>query len=150
MYAWTKNYVGIPFVSGGRDRCGADCYGLIRLVFADVYGISLPELSVYSNALDRKLTAPLFHEFLPLICADKVPGPEEKAVALMCFGGMPTHVGIYAGDDYILHCRNITGAVCERISSPALQCRIEGWYRVNESLYSEKSLFTEHRKTDCL
>ncbi len=53
MYAWTQKYVGIPFLSGGRNEGGVDCYGLVRLILNNEYGYNLPLLSnTYDNALD--------------------------------------------------------------------------------------------------
>lgn len=36
-------YVGIPFLDGGRNRCGCDCWGLVRLIHGYEWGINLPE-----------------------------------------------------------------------------------------------------------
>ena len=62
-----------------------------------------------------------------------VEQPEEKAVALMKMRGRLCHVGLYAGDGYIIHSRHNLGAVCERLSSPQLAGCVEGWYRVDSS-----------------
>jgi cell wall-associated NlpC family hydrolase len=133
MYSWTQKYVGIPFRSNGRDFNGCDCYGLVRLVFHNEYDIGLPEFNIYSNALDCHETVNIFKDFVPVICGSKISKPEEKAVCLIrTKGGLLSHVGIYAGDGFILHTRNKTGAVCERISSRFFTGRIEGWYHVNE------------------
>ena len=134
MYDWVKNYIGIPFVSGGRDETGCDCYGLVRLVLKEEYGISLPLLnSDYTNALSVAETKRLFFENVPLLCGERIKEPEEKAVALMNMCGRLCHVGLYAGEGYIIHSRHKVGVVCERLSSPQLAGRVEGWYRVNQS-----------------
>lgn len=133
MYSWVKKYVGIPFVSGGRDMTGCDCYGLVRLVLNTEYGCNLPILNGdYTNALNSQETKLLFAEYVPVLCAEKNMSPDEMSVCLMRMNGMTTHIGIYAGSGFILHARNKTGAVCERISSPFLTGRIEGWYHVSK------------------
>lgn len=131
LYSWVKRYIGIPFVSNGRTREGCDCYGLVRMVLRDEYGITLPELSCdYSSALNRTETEKLFIENLPVLAAGKIPAPEEKAVALITEGGRPCHLGIVAGAGYILHTGAKTGSVCQRVTHPGLRGRIEGYYRV--------------------
>lgn len=141
MYSWTQKYVGIPFRSNGRNFEGCDCYGLVRLVLQNEYDICLPEFNLYSNALDCHETVNLFKNFVPIICGSKISKPEEKSVCLVkTMGGLLSHVGIYAGDGFILHTRNKTGAVCERISSPFFTGRIEGWYHVHKINNSTESI----------
>lgn len=132
MYGWVKKYIGIPFVSNGRTIKGCDCYGLIRLVLHNEYGIELPELSDdYSNALNVEETARLFAEHRPIIAAEKIDKPEEKALVVITEHGFPAHVGIVAGGGLVLHTGMKTGSVCQRESHPGLRSRIEGYYRVS-------------------
>ena len=147
MYDWCGKYVGIPFVSGGRDTSGCDCYGLVRLILQEEYGMSLPVLNGdYTNALSVEETKLLFCENIPLLCGECIKEPEEKSVALMNMCGRLCHVGLYAGDGYIIHSRHKVGVVCERLSSPQLAGRVEGWYRVNQSnSISESVLFRKKR-----
>ena len=135
MKNWVNLYVGIPFVSGGRTHTGCDCYGLVRLILKEQYGYELPLLSGdYSNALNIAETKKLFIQNIPLLCGNKLENPEETSVALIRIYGRLCHVGLYAGDGYIIHSRHKTGVVCERIDSPMLSGCIEGWYRVCKSL----------------
>jgi cell wall-associated NlpC family hydrolase len=130
-YPWVKNYIGIPFVSNGRAKEGCDCYGLVRLALRNEYGIELPALSDdYENALNIKETSRLFTEQLPVLAAEKLEGPEEKAVVIITEHGSPCHLGLCAGDGHILHTTVKTGAVCQRVTHPDLRGRIGGYYRV--------------------
>jgi hypothetical protein len=131
MYPWVKNYIGIPFLSNGRTKDGCDCYGLVRLVLQNEYGMFLPELSDdYTDARNIRETAELFERFLPVLSACSIDGPEEKAVAVIREQGRPCHLGIVAGGCYILHTGAKTGSVCQRSTHPDLQGRIERYYRV--------------------
>jgi len=131
IYEWVKRYVGIPFKSNGRTLAGCDCYGLVRLVLRNEYGIELPELSNdYTNALNVKETARLFKENLPVIAGRKIAAPEEKAVVVITEHGVAAHVGIVAGDGHILHTGIKTGSICQRETHPGLRGRIGGYYHV--------------------
>lgn len=143
MYSWVHKYIGIPFVSGGRDFNGCDCYGLVRLIFLNEYKYNFPLLSVdYDNALCIAETKKLFSQNVPILCAEKIAEPEEKAVALMRTKGSLCHVGVYAGDGFIIHSRHNIGAVCERFTNPMLASCVEGWYRVNPSYSISESVFS--------
>jgi len=132
MYEWVKKYIGIPFASNGRSIDGCDCYGLVRLVLRNEYGVDLPELSNdYSNALNVSETSRLFAENLPVLTAEKTDMPEEKAVVVITERGVNAHIGIVAGSGYILHTGAKTGSVCQRATHPGLRGRIEGYYRVS-------------------
>jgi len=132
IYGWVKKYIGIPFVSNGRTLAGCDCYGLVRLVLRNEYGIELPELTDnYADALNVRETARLFAEKRPVLAAEKITGPQEKAVVVITEHGVPAHIGIAAGGGYILHTGIKTGSVCQRETHPGLRGRIEGYYRVS-------------------
>jgi len=131
MYKWVKKYIGIPFLSNGRTPAGCDCYGLVRLVLRNEYGIDLPELSDnYADALNVKETARLFAEQLPVLAGQKINAPQERAVVVITEHGVAAHIGIVAGGGYILHTGIKTGSICQRETHPGLRGRIEGYYHV--------------------
>jgi hypothetical protein len=72
----------------------------------------------------------LFTEKLPVLTADKAYLPEEKTVVVITEGGRPVHVGIYAGNGFILHTNVKTNSICQKTSHPGLTNRIEGYYHV--------------------
>jgi cell wall-associated NlpC family hydrolase len=129
---WAGEYVGIPFASGGRDRTGADCYGLVRLVRTEQFGGTLPLLSGdYTDADNFAETEALIRAKRPLLTGRRTETPEAGDVCVLRFHGLPVHLGIYAGGGRMLHTLKGTGSVLQRISDPRLAGRIEGWYRVN-------------------
>ena len=129
---WAKEYVGIPFASGGRDKAGADCYGLVRLVRTEQFGDTLPLLSGdYADAGNFAETEALIRARRPLLAGRRVETPEAGDVCVIKFHGLPVHLGVCAGAGRLLHTLKGTGSVLQRISDPCLTGRIEGWYRVN-------------------
>jgi cell wall-associated NlpC family hydrolase len=131
VYKWVGKYIGIPFVSNGRTIEGCDCYGLVRLVLRNEYGIDLPLLSDdYSDAANLRETAKLFKDNLPVLAGEKISEPLEKAVVVITEHGAAAHIGIAAGGGYILHTGVKTGSVCQRVTHPGLRGRIEGYYYV--------------------
>jgi cell wall-associated NlpC family hydrolase len=129
---WAKEYVGIPFASGGRDKNGADCYGLVRLVRAERFGGNLPLLSGdYTDAGNFAETEALVRSMRPLLAGRQVERPEAGDVCVLRFHGLPVHLGIYAGAGRLLHTLKGMGSVLQRITDPCLAGRIEGWYRVD-------------------
>lgn len=131
IYEWVKKYVGIPFVSNGRTMEGCDCYGLVRLVLQNEYGIALPEFSDnYDDANNVRETVLLFSKHRPVILAEKLPCPQEKALVIITEHGVAAHIGIVAGGGCILHTGYKTGCICQRETHPGIRSRIEGYYRV--------------------
>jgi cell wall-associated NlpC family hydrolase len=128
---WAREYVGIPFADRGRDRGGLDCWGLVRLVLAEQFGKHLPSLSLsYESANDEEAVRDLVCAQRPLLKARRVADPVYGDVALLRLRGFLCHVGVYVGDDCMLHVRRGTAAVVDRLSSIIWRRRLEGFYRV--------------------
>jgi cell wall-associated NlpC family hydrolase len=131
--SWAKEYVGIPFVSNGRTKEGADCYGLVRLVRNEQFGGNMPLLSGdYKDANNFAETGRVMKAQQPLLAGQPVGTPEVGDVCVLKFHGMPVHAGIYAGGGYALHTLTQTGSILQRVSDPQFSTRIEGWYRVTD------------------
>lgn len=129
---WAGTYVGIPFVSGGRSRDGADCYGLIRLILLEQFNKTLPLLSAdYSDADNLEETEKVMKARRPVLAGQQVENPETGDICVIKFFGLPVHLGMYAGGGFILHTLRFSGSALQRISDPLLSGRIEGWYRVD-------------------
>jgi cell wall-associated NlpC family hydrolase len=129
---WAKEYIGIPFVSGGRDRTGADCYGLARLVRTEQFGNRLPLLSGdYTDADNLAETEALIRSKRPLLAGRNVETPEAGDLCVLKFHGLPAHLGICAGGGWLLHTLKGTGSILQRVNDPHLVGRVEGWYRVD-------------------
>jgi cell wall-associated NlpC family hydrolase len=118
----------VPFVDGGRDTSGMDCYGLVRYVFA-VYGMDLPDYPIHPDAI-AEIDATIEREadngweivVPPTPDADEVP----LLVAIEQFGAV-SHVAAYIGNGQIVHTRRSTGVTIEPVAR--WRKRIVGYYR---------------------
>ena len=77
-----KQYIGVPYVSGGSSPSGFDCSGLTQYVYGQA-GISLPRTAAAQQAAATPVSNPQ-------------PGD------LVFFGYPAWHVGIYAGNGMMI------------------------------------------------
>lgn len=123
-------YVGLPFVERGRDREGVDCWGLLRLVYAECFGIVLPSFSeAYATVEDGEALAGLIGGNLSPWREIQPPTVRLGDGVLMMLGGLPRHIGIYAGRGLVLHIERSSGSILEPVASPKLRRRICGYFR---------------------
>lgn len=81
-----KQYIGVPYVYGGRSPKGFDCSGLTSYVY-ELNGITLPRSATPQYAMGTKVSK-----------SELQPGD------LVFFGsGHIEHVGIYVGDGNFIH-----------------------------------------------
>lgn len=138
----TRPYDEIPFVDGGRDFDGADCWGFCVLVARHTFGIELPEwphagltdgsidLSIAQNSVDSRRD-----QFV------KVDNPQCGDLVLLLPRHMPVHLGIIVQKLPLkfYHTERKSGPVCERLYGIAWQGRIEGIYRYRGQALSHVS-----------
>lgn len=128
---WYNKYIDIPYKDGGRDLEGLDCWGLVRLVYKEQYGIELPSFSdSYTTAKDTDH----LHELISRHREqwDKLSSPVEGCVVLLRIFGTDTHVGVYLGNDMFLHVREGTNVAVENINSPTWKTRVVGYFNYKE------------------
>ena len=96
IYAEAKKYLDTPYVWGGSSPSGFDCSGYVCYVFNNA-GIGLSFARTNCNGLLAMCTAVSAAQAKP---GDLVffQGTQDKAGA--------THVGIYLGDQMMIHCAN--------------------------------------------
>ena len=97
----TNDFVGIPWVSGGFDHKGADCWGLVLLASREIFNRDLGkyEGAEYSGRklariIQGEVHSPDWKE------TDK---PQPGDVATMKISKFPSHVGIVVSSGRILH-----------------------------------------------
>ena len=131
MNQWWNDYLGLPYVANGRARSGLDCWGLVRLVHAEVFGNDLPSFADRYIVSERDKTAELIA--LNKEAWTKVEVAQTGDVALFRILGEASHVGIITRPGYFLHVREGQDSVIERLDSAAWKHRLVGVYRYAES-----------------
>ena len=120
--------IGIPFVNGGRERSGSDCWGIVMLGFSK-YGIDVPDfliscfdsLAINENVENqrrywKRLDVPEEPCLVVLKVSSKLP--------MLC-----THNGVYVGNGMFLHTFKKRNSVLESINHIFWKNRIEGFYQ---------------------
>lgn len=124
-----SDYVGIPWLERGRDRAGIDCWGLMRLVYAERLGVDLPSFSAeYTTVADgeaiRGLVNGNMDPWREIAAGDERPGDG----LLMAVAGRP-HIGVVAGNGRVLHIERGAGAIIESYLGYRLKKWMRGVYR---------------------
>lgn len=87
--AKAKEYIGVPYVTGGTDKSGFDCSGLVFTVGKEALGMDLPR------------TAAQMYDYVKIVADSK-----KEAGDLLFFKTVEdkiSHVGIYIGNDQFIH-----------------------------------------------
>jgi cell wall-associated NlpC family hydrolase len=130
MTHWSARYLGLPHRDLGRDLSGADCWGLLRLVYAAELGIDLPSHDgAYHSAAEAAEIAALIEGAADW--SDWVPvaaNPAPFDAALFRRGPHRAHVGVIAVPGLMLHMAE-TGARIEDYRLPRWSGRLVGIYR---------------------
>lgn len=126
-----SKYVGIPFKDRGRDRTGIDCWGVVRLVYRDHFGLELPSyIEQYVTAFDHiELGNLIRKERYKKWNAYPLGAERIGDVILIRLKGQPMHVGIVTKQGYMLHVMNGIDVCEESYLTRLWRCRIVGFYR---------------------
>lgn len=131
MDNWTNDYIRIPFKDCGRDRFGADCWGLARIIYQEKLGVDLPSLLFYRDTVDRGTIAGLYENEESTGNWIKIPKGEEKPfdVIVLKILGFPMHIGVVFSKGFMIHCLKGCGTVVVDYNSDTWNKRIVGFYR---------------------
>lgn len=130
MTHWSADYIGIPWVARGRDETGLDCYGLVRLVYANRLGRELPEYDGYVTARERREVGALISGAIAHDDWRRVERPVPLDVAVFRTGGLATHLGVMIDARRMLHVSDGRDAEISRIDAGQWATRLIGVYRL--------------------
>jgi len=123
MIHWAGEYIGIPYEPRGRTREGIDCWGIAMLVWREQFEIELPDFEYDAD------TARAFRDYAPTVNNVEVSVVVPGDIAMIRRRGRVRHVGIYVGEESILHIMGKSASIIERIDSYRLRSTIEEWRR---------------------
>ena len=126
-----QDYIGKPFIDGGRGPDNFDCWGLVKYIYEKEYKIYVEDYFI--SALDTLRVAETMATE-KILKWEKINMPEESDLVTISMDftrprGFVNHVGIYLGDGKFIHTRLKTGALIENINDIKWKSRIEGYYR---------------------
>jgi cell wall-associated NlpC family hydrolase len=104
---WWERYLDIPFLEHGRSQAGCDCWGLVRLAWAEQRGVELPAWDAYTDIKDRPAIQGLLAEALAGF--QEIVAPEEFAIALFRSAVSVFHVGLMVDRERMLHIERDAG-----------------------------------------
>jgi cell wall-associated NlpC family hydrolase len=123
-------FLQIPFKDKGRDFNGCDCLGIVSLFYKEVFNIEITEFTPSCYDINtilkgfekhitewEKITEPVFGCLVAMNNYRKIPNAVN-------------HIGIYLGDDEVLHIKPKMYAIREKITNPNF-LKIMGYYVFN-------------------
>jgi len=131
-----NDLIGIPYVAGGRNKKGLDCYGLVEEVFKR-YEIYVPPYDVARTALEAiNYDLKLCGDFIwsERKQWERLKERELPCLVLMALGipGFYHHVGVYIGGDKIIHTRKNMSVCIEKLTAPLYIRREKRYYKYVE------------------
>lgn len=124
---WSNKYIGIPYKARGRDDRGVDCWGLVRLVYAEQYNISLPSLAGSYDPDDQERIGELMDLYRE--GWEETGTPEPGDIVLFRIMGEPTHLGVVVENNRFIHSILHKNVAVENLTSLSWSKRIIGYYR---------------------
>ena len=130
---WLNIYKNIPYKSKGRTLEGVDCYGIVRMIFAERFGIMLPSYSDnYTDASDTLSTSGAILEHLdtdPHWVSVRQKDAYRGDVVLLTIHGTPMHMGLVVSTTMMLHTLKGHNSCLESWNGVRWASRIYGFYR---------------------
>ncbi|MHB8109752.1 MAG: NlpC/P60 family protein [Syntrophorhabdaceae bacterium] len=124
--SWVDKYIGIPFKCDGRDRTGADCWGLLTVIYKEQLNIDLPSWSgVFKDqsiGCLKQVARAMAVERERWVKVDK---PEPFDVILLRTGAYVWHVGCVIDSTRMIHVMSGINSVIESFTGLQWKNRVQ-------------------------
>ncbi|WP_128700853.1 C40 family peptidase [Candidatus Velamenicoccus archaeovorus] len=126
-------YLGLPYRHRGRSLEGLDCWGFLKLVYADL-GVRLFDIEdlEYSKIWGAQgkdyFKEHYFHDWVSVKTPEMLDG-----VLFVNSRKIANHAGIILSNGRFIHCAR-PGVIISRINDPSWQTKIEGFYRLKDRI----------------
>lgn len=130
MKSWIKNYVGLPYENKGRGENGYDCWGLVRLIYKEIFLIDMPSyIDSYKNTDDSTSIGPLVTEKRDSWNVISFGLEKIGDIIIIRMMGQPMHMGLVLEENLFLHIEKGINSVVENYKTPKWSKRVIGFYR---------------------
>ena len=130
MSHWTDKYIGIPSLDRGRSINGADCYGLVWLVYRDELLIDLPS---YAGEYPSVTDVTTIGELISGAKTEQTWREQREArpfdVLVFRRGRVDCHVGLVVARGRMLHMAEGQSSRIEPYDTGEWLPRLTGTYR---------------------
>ena len=129
---WSADYIGIEWRARGAGHDGVDCYGLVRLVYREILGVSIPAYDeLYATAEELEEIAAIIAGARDLPRWSRVDAGQEKEfdVAIFRQAGVESHVGMVISRGMMLHASSGRESEIVRYSEGKWFPRLVGFFR---------------------
>jgi len=129
---WSTAYIGLPWADLGRARDGLDCWGLVRLVYAEQLRLLLPSyIGAYASVEEHAELAAHIEDVTRSGVWTAIDTPAAQPFDVLVFrrGRLDTHVGLVVEPGLMLHVAAREQTKIETYTRGPWQHRLSGLYR---------------------
>ena len=128
---WASRYVGIPFVPHGETHDGVDCWGLLSLVYWEVFKRPLPPYPGirWNVGQDEGPIADGARQYMTQFEPVELGREQVGDGVMLRMAGLPVHVGLVVAPGWMLHASIGAASVIESFQRSTWKKRVLGIYR---------------------
>ena len=119
MSHWAADYIGLPWEYGKEGPEAFDCWGFVRAVQRDRFGVDMPAVPAPESWAHAHA---LIEQHDERRNWERVREPREGDLVLMARNRLPVHIGVLIGANGklgVLHCVQPSGVVFNTVQSLA-------------------------------